>query len=71
MFFENDDDYVMAELTRQGNIARYLKTKGICLHGRRQGAPGGNMEPDEAATCLDCGKVSTEGELDAEASNYL
>ena len=50
MDYNNDADYEMAELERQGNIIGHLRKKGICLHGWI-------MAPDnKPVVCLYCDK---------------
>ena len=43
-----------------------LARRGICFHGYRQTKPGQGL-----TTCLDCGKVATDAELEDERQDLL
>jgi len=61
---QEEADHLQAELERAGRRAAALAKKGICVHGHRQGPP-------EQSKCLDCGKVGTDQELQAEREMHL
>lgn len=56
---QEEADHLQHQLERAGRRAALLKKKGICVHGHRQGPP-------ERTTCLECGQVSTDAQMQAE-----
>ena len=71
----NDADIELAQLERQGTRAAAARKRGQCAHGSRQlhGNPWNGREFDDSvlATCADCGKHATQGELDEDMHNII
>ena len=62
-----DADFEMADLEEKAARIRQAKKRGLCAHGYRQGKPGATpSRDDDVETCLECGKVATRAELDAD-----
>jgi hypothetical protein len=70
-------DIEQAELERQGRRSAELRRRGVCTHGSRQAVDScaGSITADAwsamRSRCCECGRVATNGELDAEARELL
>jgi hypothetical protein len=74
-YFPNDADIEMAQLEQLGDRAAAARKRGQCYHGGRQahGNVWNGREFDDTvlATCADCGKHATWGELDEDMHNII
>ncbi len=67
-----DSDLEMTELTAAANRESWLRKRGICTHGWRQGPPGPASKPTTVWTCLDCGQVfQSEAEMETARQEAL
>ena len=61
-----DADIEMADHEAAGARAEALRRRGICVHGWIK-----DNNDIDFATCLDCGKVATWAELEADGSKLM
>ena len=65
----SDADLEQAALEDAGRAEARIRKAGKCSHGWRRGRPGSEAPgPKDLATCLYCGKIATEAELDDDAA---
>jgi hypothetical protein len=65
----NDADLMTAELECRAENLANARRRGVCTHGLRNF--GGLLTEGLKGECLDCGKVATWDELDADAAEWL